>query len=122
MKTELSQLTLKLRKSRSPLAPTFSFHMAEVSKIGKTKGNRETTDDEALQYVKKTVQKLKEDEHANQEELRLLEDLLPQMASREEVETFLSNIDKSNKGVVMKAVKAKFGALVDMKMVSEMLR
>jgi hypothetical protein len=44
------------------------------------------------------------------------------MASREEVQAFLDTLeDASNKGVVMKAVKQKFGTLVDMKMVSSMV-
>lgn len=121
MKNELAKLTLQLRKERSPLAATFAFHMSEVSKIGKSKGNRETTEDEAIQYVKRAVAGLKADLHANQDELRELEALLPQMASREDVAEFLKTIDTSNKGFVMKCVKSEFGALVDMKMVSEML-
>ena len=122
MKQELKTLTMKLRKERSPLASTMVFHLAEVEKIGKNAGNRETTEDEAIQYVKKTVQKLNEDQYSNKEEATLLEGLLPQMASREEVQTFLATLeDTSNKGVVMKAVKQRFGTLVDMKMVAGMV-
>lgn len=121
MKNELAKLTLQLRKERSPLAATFAFHMSEVSKIGKSKGNRETTEDEAIQYVKRAVAGLKANPHADATETSLLEALLPQMASREDVAEFLKTIDNSNKGVVMKSVKERFGALVDMKMVSEML-
>lgn len=122
MKQELKTLTMKLRKERSPLASTMVFHLAEVEKIGKNAGNRETTEDEAIQYVKKTVQKLNEDKYSNKEEAALLEGLLPQMASREEVQAFLGTLeDASNKGVVMKAVKQRFGMLVDMKMVSGMI-
>lgn len=122
MKQELKQLTMKLRKERSPLAATMVFHMSEVNKIGKNAGDREPTEEEALQYVKKTVQKLKQDEYANREETALLEGLMPQMVSREEVQAFLNGLDDtSNKGAVMKAVKQKFGALVDMKMVSGMI-
>lgn len=122
MKQDLKKLSMQLRKDRSPLAATMTFHLSEVEKIGKNAGNRETSDDEALQYVKKTVQKLKEDPFANPEETSLLEKLLPAMASEDEVRAFLDSLeDTSNKGVVMKAVKQHFGALVDMKMVSGML-
>ena len=130
MKTELKALSMKLRKERDPIARLIVFHVAEVEKIGKNKDNRETTEEEAIQYVKKTVQKLKEDQFANHEtqrEIELLETLLPKMASEDEVRSHISmleaeqGLDISNKGAVMKAVKAEFGALVDMKMVSGML-
>jgi len=120
MKQELKDLSMKLRKDRSPLASTVVFHLSEVAKIGKAK-NRETTDDEALQYVKKAVQKLKENEFSNKDELLMLETLMPKMASEAEVKAFLDSIDTSNKGAVMKAVKEKFGVMVDMKMVAGML-
>lgn len=130
MKTELKALSMKLRKERDPIARLIVFHVAEVEKIGKNKDNRETTEEEAIQYVKKTVQKLKEDQYANDEtqrEIELLETLLPKMASKDEVRAHISmleaeqGLDISNKGAVMKAVKAEFGALVDMKMVSGLL-
>lgn len=122
MRQELKKLTMKLRKDRSPLASTMVFHLSEVENIGKNAGNRDTTEDEAIQYVKKAVQKLKENPHANVDEIALLEELLPKMASLEEVQTFLRTLgDTSNKGTVMKAVKQEFGALVDMKMVAGLL-
>lgn len=130
MKTELKALSMKLRKERDPIARLIVFHVAEVEKIGKNRDNRETTEEEAIQYVKKTVQKLKEDQYANDEtqrEIELLETLLPKMASKDEVRAHISmleaeqGLDISNKGAVMKAVKAEFGALVDMKMVSGLL-
>ena len=130
MKTELKALSMKLRKERDPIARLIVFHVAEVEKIGKNKDNRETTEEEAIQYVKKTVQKLKEDQYSNDEtqrEIELLETLLPNMASEDEVRAHIfmleaeQGLDISNKGAVMKAVKAEFGALVDMKMVSGLL-
>lgn len=124
---KLKTKTLELRKQRSHLGPTMQFHVAEVSKVGKSNGNRNTTEDEAIQYLKKTVQKLKENEFADQEEIAVLEALLPQMASVDEVRSFVfsleaeQGLDISNKGAVMKAVKEHFGSLVDMKMVGSML-
>jgi uncharacterized protein YqeY len=102
------------------------FHLSELSNIGKA-NNRETTEDEAIQYLKKASSKLKENEFHNPAELEILENLLPQMASADEVRAHIfmleaeQGLDISNKGAVMKAVKAKFGALVDMKMVQGML-
>jgi hypothetical protein len=118
---KLKAQAMELRKSRSPLGAVLQFHIAEVDKIGKTAGNRVTTEDEAIQYLKKSVQKLKENQFADQSEIAVLEALLPRMATREEVVRFLETIDRPNKGVVMKAVREKFGSLVDMKMVGEIV-
>ena len=123
----LKSKTLELRKARSHLGPTMQFHMAEVSKIGKSNGNRDTTEDEAIQYLKKAVQKLKENEFADKEEISILENMLPQMASADEVSNYIimleaeTGLDISNKGAVMKAVKERFGARADMKMVAGLL-
>lgn len=120
MINELKKLALEQRKARSDLAPVMQFHISEVTNIGKNKG-RETTEDEAIQYMKKAVQKLEENEHSDKREIDLLKGLLPKMATEEEVRAFLATVDTSNKGAVMKAVREKFGALVDMKMVSGLL-
>ena len=123
----LKAKTLELRKQRSHLGPIMQFHTAEVSKIGKGNGNRDTTEDEAIQYLKKTVQKLNENEFADKEEISVLESMLPRMATEDEVRTHVfyleatEGLDISNKGAVMKAVRSKFGSLVDMKMVAGML-
>lgn len=127
---ELHDLTLKLRKDRDPISRIMVFHLAEVNKIGKNKENRETTEDEAIQYVKRTVQNLKEDQFSDEDdikrEIELLESLLPKMASEDEVRAFImaeveNGLDITNKGMVMKAVRSHFGALVDMKMVSNLV-
>ena len=117
---ELKKITMKHRKVRSVLAPVLQYHIAEVAKIGKDK-HRETTEEEAIQYIKKVVQRLEEDEYADPVEIAVLSKLLPAMATEEEVRAFLDTIDTSNKGATMKAVREKYGALVDMKMVSGMV-
>jgi uncharacterized protein YqeY len=118
---QLKTKTLELRKARSPLGPIMQFHIAEVSKIGKNNG-RETTEDEAIQYIKKAVQRLKEDEHSDVAEIEVLEAMLPKLASEEDVLKFLATLSTEfNKGQIMKAVRQEFGALVDMKMVSGLL-
>ena len=118
---ELNKLTLQLRKEHKSIAPVMVFHMSEIQKIGKDK-QRQTTEDEAIQYVKKAVQKIKDTPNYNQQEVDLLESLLPQMASESDVQEFLNGLDPSlNKGQVMKAVKDHFGALVDMKYVSSLV-
>lgn len=124
---QLKSKTMELRKSRSPYASVMLFHLSEIVKIGKNDGNRASTETEALQYVKKTVQKLKENPYSVPVEIELLEAFLPAMATRDQVRAHVfmleaeQGLDISNKGAVMKAVKAEFGTLVDMKMVSEMM-
>ena len=125
---KLKAEAMTLRKARSTLGPTMQFHIAEIDKIGKAK-NRQTSEDEAIQYLKKSVQKLKENQFADQEEIAVLERLLPQMATEDEVRAFLkakyvfaeAADDMPSKGEIMKAVREEFGALVDMKMVGGML-
>lgn len=121
MLNELKEMSLRLRKERNPLAPTMVYHLSEINKIGKNNGNRKTSEEEAIQYVKKTVSKLKEEPTSNPEEISILENILPKMASEQDIIMFLNSIDTNNKGQVMKSIKEKFGILVDMKMVSNIL-
>lgn len=119
MKNEMKKAFLQLRKERSALAPTMAFHMSEIESIGKA-SVRETTNDETIQYLKKTVSKLK-DQGGDSNEIAMLEQFLPKMATEEEIRAFLNTIDTSNKGATMKAVKEHFGVLVDMKMVKGLI-
>lgn len=109
-----------MRKAKNPLAPVMVFHLAEIQKIGKNDGSRETTQDEAIQYVKKAVQKLEADEFANPDETAALAVYLPVMATEDEIRAVIAPVlaDGGGKGDVMKAVKTAFGVNVDMKLVS----
>mgnify|MGYP000483525341 CR=1 FL=1 len=125
MLKELKAIALQMRKDKNPLAPTVVFHLAEIEKVAKNDGNRAPTDKDALVYLKKEVKKLKDQEHANPDELAILEGLLPQMASEQEVRDFLSANTIANKGMAMGLLKKNFGDLVDMgaagRIVDEML-
>ena len=70
------------------IARLIVFHVAEVEKIGKNKDNRETTEEEAIQYVKKTVQKLKEEVHA------IEIDLPRNYVRQDQIENKLDKIDQ----------------------------
>lgn len=124
---ELKDKALEMRKLRSDLSAVMQFHVSEVANIGKSAGNRDTTEDEAIQYLKKAVQKLKESLNSDTREISLLEELLPRMATQDEVRGYLQhlqtveNLDVSNRGTVMRAVKSHFGSCVDMRMVAGML-
>jgi uncharacterized protein YqeY len=124
---KLKVVTLEHRKNKTGLGPSLQFHTSEIVNVGKNQGNRETTEDEAIQYVKKAVQKLKENPHHNPLEVSVLEGLLPKMASEQEILDFLRELftgkrdgEIPNKGVVMKEAKQKFGLSVDMKRLSQL--
>jgi len=119
LKTE----SLRLRKERNPIAPSITFALSEIEKVGKNAGNRATTEDEAIKVLQKIVATLDEnlkvaaDTAVIEQEKAVLMSVLPQMASDDAVRTYLRETFTvpANKGEVMKGLRAKFGSLVDMK-------
>lgn len=119
--------SMNLRKTRNPVAASITFALSEIEKVGKNNGNRATTEDEAIKVVQKLVATIDENLKLNIDdgrrialnfEKQILLGVLPQMASDEEIRSYLVNSfieAPANKGVIMKALKTKFGALVDMK-------
>lgn len=128
---KLKAESIALRKTRNPIAPSILFALSEIEKVGKNNGNRATTDDEAIKVIQKLIATIDENlklvlddgrQVALNFEKQILMSVLPQMASDEEIRTYLINsfVEKpANKGVVMKVLKAKFGALIDMKRAGE---
>lgn len=128
---KLKAESLRLRKERNPVASSITFALSEIEKIGKNSGNRATTDDEAIKVVQKLIATIDENMKVATDdgrkiafnfEKQILQSVLPQMASDEEVRNYLQNSfieTPANKGVVMKALKVKFGALVNMKRAGE---
>lgn len=123
---------LVARKASSPtLVSYYNFLISEIEKIGKNDGNRETTNDEAVVAVKKMISNVlttMEAKNVHREfssdsivlELAYLESLLPAMISDEVVDEYVKELlsQGADKGTLMKALKAKFGVLVDLKRVS----
>lgn len=126
--------SLRLRKERNPIASKIVFALSEIEKVGKNNGNRVTTNDEAIKVIQKLIATIDENiKYAEQKadlarlveldlEKAILESVLPQMASDQDVTDFLRELftskrgaDIPKKGDVMKALRDKFGALVDMK-------
>ena len=118
---KLKAASIAERKACGPLAAFSTFVLAEVQKIGKSKGNRDTTEDEAITALKKV--QATSAENNNVGEVAWVAALLPQMASDDSVRIFLNSEfgpgAKPAKGDAMKALKAKFGSLVDMKRAGE---
>ncbi len=127
LKTE----SINLRKTRNPVAPSILFALSEIEKVGKNNGNRATTDDEAIKVIQKLIATIDENlklalddgrRVALNFERNILAGVLPQMASDQEVTDFLRELFTSKrgdqipkKGDVMKALRNRFGALIDMK-------
>lgn len=134
LKTE----SMKMRKERDPLAPKLVFALSEIDKVGKNAGNRPTTEDEAIKVIQKitstidqTIGLISPNSSAAydlQREKQILEALLPSMASHDEIMDVIRPIltgktkeTMPKKGDIMKAVRDKFGAKVDMKYVGQIL-
>ena len=126
---KLKKESMRLRKERSPVSASIQFALSEIEKVGKNAGNRATTDDEAIRVIQKIVATINENlthadtgrkVHLNYEKT-VLESVLPQMATEEEVVDFLQETfggklaEIPKKGVIMKALRDEFGSLVDMK-------
>lgn len=108
----INTLKAKLLEARKNKGNTafWSFVLAEVTNVGKNKGNRETTSDEAISVIKKLVEK-----SIVASEKQMLEELLPKMATKEQVQEFVATLDSQEIKVVMPALKKKFGAAINLK-------
>lgn len=128
---QLRSKSLELRKQRSSIAPAIQFALSEIDKIGKNNGNRATTDDEAIKVIQKLIAVIDENIKLAvndgrlitlRHERNILESVLPKMTSDAEVRSFLATLNNpSNKGVVMRALKDEFGALIDMKQAGQIV-
>ncbi len=132
---QLKQHSMKLRKERDPLAPKLVFALSEIEKVGKNAGNRATTEDEAIKTIQKIVSTIDQTVdllspnspvvYDLQREKQILQGVLPQMASEEEVRSLLVDIlgtaAPKNKGIAMKVIRDEYGAKVDMKRAGEIV-
>lgn len=112
---------------------TYKSILETAQKIAKNDGNRAITDDDFIKAVKteiKLLNDLKEyvmfgspEESDIIEKINYCEILLPKMASREDILSFLelNNIDK-NIGICMKSLKAQFGETLDGKFAQNIVK
>lgn len=130
---ELKAKALELRKARHSVAPKITFAISEIEKVGKNAGNRETTNDEAIKVVQKLVSVIDENlKHASEidmiislkHEKQILMSVLPTMLTSEQISELVEEMltVTLNKGEIMKQLKAKYGALIDLKIVNELLK
>jgi len=134
---KLKAESIALRKTRNPIAPSILFALSEIEKVGKNNGNRATTEDEAIKVIQKLIATIDENLKVTTDdgrkiafnfEKQILSGVLPQMASDEDVMNVIRPImtgktkeTMPKKGEIMKAVRDKFGAKVDMKRVGQIL-
>ena len=128
---KLKAESLRLRKERNPIAASITFVLSEIEKVGKNSGNRETTEDEAIKVVQKLVATLRDnlkykltdaDVANTNAQILVLESVLPKMATEAQLRQAITSLFDTvefprNKGSIMKAIRAEFGALADMKLV-----
>lgn len=113
--------------------------LAEASRVGKDNGNRESTDAEVIQVVKKFIkgidesisfcEKVNRNSDALKIEREIYENYLPIQISESQIKIIVEGIvskleDKSIKslGVIMKEFKDKYDGCYDGKIVSEIAK
>ena len=129
---QLKKDSMLARKAADGIRATLlSTLIGEAEMVGKNAGNRESTDDEVQQTIRKflknnqealAVIKNADRRTALEQESAILVAYLPPMASEAEVKAFIADTvaglaDRSPKqmGAVMGALKAKYGTSFDAK-------
>lgn len=137
--SQLKKDALLARKSASAVRATLlTTLIAEAEMVGKNAGNRESSDEEVQGTIRKFLKNnqealavIKDAERRTvlQEESSILTGYLPPMATEADVraliaETVASLADRSPKsmGVVMAALKAKFGSGFDARQANAWVR
>lgn len=139
----LNAKTLELRKARDPLAGALLSVQSQATAFAKERAVKDKTDlalvkandDDALRAVQKGIKQvrdtlaLKPDHEASLAELAILEALLPQMASEQEIEgeaeSFIATLPEKNMkqmGGVMAHLTATFGTSLDKAKASGVVR
>lgn len=136
---DLRQALAAARRERTAHVAFLATLLAEVQKVGKNNGNRETTDDEAVKVLKKVKQ-------GNDELIRMAADrddvrakataeneviakFLPRQLTPAELDQAIRQIILEHQltspkglGVVMKQLQAKFAGLYDGKQASALAK
>jgi uncharacterized protein YqeY len=124
---KLKDLIKQARLAKSTMLPFLQFVLSEIQKIGKNKGNRDTTEDEAVSVVKKMIENSKSNAEANksiahevEKEINILTSILPAMVDTDTiaqlVDNYVGTTDTPSKGELMKMLKSKYGSLIDLKL------
>lgn len=130
---------LQARKNRSTLEATLlTTLIGEAANIGKNDGNRETTDQEVVQVVKKFIKGMdetltvlyqrKDYDVAESVELekKILSNYLPKQLTGEQIMSYLTQAEvhdslAKNKGAMMKYLKDHFTGQYDGKLAAQII-
>jgi uncharacterized protein YqeY len=133
---------LEARKARNANASALlSTLYSEAANVGKTDGNRESTDSEVMQTIRKFIKNVKEsmsiygDRREGDvldrlgEELEVLQSFLPSQMNATELESVLKGIIAENgvsgpkgMGIVIRLLKERFDGQYDPRVASELAK
>lgn len=120
---------IEARKNKNVKDVSFiSFVISEIEKVGKNIGNRETTNDEAIVTVKKIMSniedyiKLSPDNTELIYQKNMLQSLLPQEASVEDIREFIIYSGLKTQKEVAQGLREKFGVNINMKVAMQIFK
>jgi uncharacterized protein YqeY len=119
--SQIKKDRMTARRDAGKLSGFLSFVVAELEKIGKNKGNRETTDEEAVAGIKSLIKKsngmMLFDKASAEFEVHALEKYLPTMATDIEILQVIREdvlTGETNKGKLLGKIRKTLGQNVDM--------
>ncbi len=127
----------EMKKAANPLAALLNTLYAEAAKVGKDAGNRESTDQEVIQTIKKFIKNSEEmlltlksldteiastKKQEVEKEISVLKLYLPQQLDTEELKNIILSLETKNMGDIMKHLKDNYAGLYDGKAASEIAK
>lgn len=128
--TKIKEMLSLARRAKMPTS-FLSFVISECESVGKSKGNRESTESEVQAVIKKLIDTnnlalshaTKKDYcESISSEIKLLESLRPEMVNEDDLTAFITSLGDVHIGQVMGAVKGKFGTSADMKLAAKIFK
>jgi len=109
-------------KTKCGLALVLTTLYAEAARVGKDRGNRNSTDEEVIAVIKKNIAgaeeclKVAQHKEKYEFEIEVLSTLLPKQLTEEELKAKVNELiteDVKNLGLIMKHFKEKYAGLYD---------
>jgi uncharacterized protein len=134
MLTEIRTDTLRMRKERDPLASKMVTLLSAITAAAKDDGNREATDDDAIKVIKKFLKGAEETfeltkDAGVQAEIDLYRSYLPEEMTEDDMRTAvkitIAQVEATSMkdmGRVMGTLQQAYGATMDMKVASALVR
>jgi len=134
---QIKEDSITARKERNTFAPFLVTLYSECANVGKTKGNRESTDEEVLSVVKKfkagivEIISIYQNTTATEElykavmELELVEKYIPQQLTEEALRNIITTeieLGADNIGKIMKILKQEYSGKFDGNMAQKIIK